>query len=133
MGRLHPSKLESFNKTTPILLSIMKAILALVLFSLMTWYAEGFCYCAACARVQCGSGTQRGRRDTRNQDELNFENAMTFNAIDTNGNLEIDLKEALELDSFEMDANKDGFIETEEFDPDLNDDIVTQYMNQDNQ
>ena len=72
---------------------------------------------------------------------------MTFNAIDTNGNLEIDLKEALELDSFEMDesletapswfsemdANKDGFIETEEFDPDLNDDIVIQYMNQDNQ
>ena len=30
---------------------------------------------------------------------------MTFNAIDTNGNLEIDLKEALELDSFEMDES----------------------------
>ena len=70
---------------------------------------------------------------------------MNFNVIDTNGDLKIDLKEA--LDTFgmdqnletpptwfsDMDANKDGFIETEEFDPDLNDEIVIQNMNQDNQ
>ena len=70
---------------------------------------------------------------------------MNFNAIDTNGDLKIDLKEALDnlgMDQnletpptwfSDMDANKDGFIETEEFDPDLNDDIVNQFMNQDNQ
>ena len=65
-----------------------------------------------------------------------MQTALNFNAIDTNGDLKIDLKEA--LDSFgmdenletpptwfsDMDANKDGFIGTEEFDPDLNDDIV---------
>ena len=71
---------------------------------------------------------------------------MRFTIIDTNGDLKIDLKE---LDSFSMDesletpptwfsdkdTNKDGFIETEEFDPDLNDDIVMNhimFMNQDN-
>ena len=70
---------------------------------------------------------------------------MAFHGIDTNGDLKIDLQEALDrLDMDEtletpptwfsdMDANKDGFIETEEFDPDLNDDIVNQFMNQNNQ
>ena len=61
---------------------------------------------------------------------------MNFVAIDTNADLKIDLDEALArvgakgtLTSppnwfTDMDTNKDGFIDTEEFDPGLNDQII---------
>ena len=68
---------------------------------------------------------------------------MNFVAIDTNADLKIDLDEALARvgakgtltsppDWFtDMDTNKDGFIDTEEFDPGLNDQIILDRQGED--